>query len=168
LLAGLSYACYAVAAASLITGGGSPRTVMGLLFGGAAVLLTPVLAATSPGWLTSARGLVVIGYLGVVTTVLAYLLYGSGLRTVPAPVAVTLGLAEPAVAALLGLVVLGERLTGQAVAGLALIGSALAILTLGRAARPADADSGQLPGGVSGHSGGRPPEPPAVGAGGGT
>jgi drug/metabolite transporter, DME family len=155
LLAGLSYACYAVAAARLIGGGGSPIAVMGLLFGGAAVLLTPVLAATSPGWLASTRGLVVIGYLGVVTTVLAYLLYGSGLRTVPAPVAVTLGLAEPAVAALLGLVVLGEQLTGQAVAGLVLIGSALAILTAGRrTARPADLDSGQLPGGISAGAGG--------------
>jgi drug/metabolite transporter, DME family len=169
LLAGLSYACYAVAAARLIAGGdregpgesspqsgtGSPTTVMGLLFGGAAVLLTPVLAATSAGWLGSARGLAIIGYLGVVTTVVAYLLYGSGLRTVPAPVAVTLGLAEPAVAALLGLLVLSEQLTGQAVAGLVLIGSALAILTVGRrTARPADADSGQLPGGVSAGAGG--------------
>jgi drug/metabolite transporter, DME family len=155
LLAGLSYACYAVAAARLIVGGDSPTAVMGLLFGGAAVLLTPVLAVASAGWLGSVRGLVVIGYLGVVTTVLAYLLYGSGLRTVPAPVAVTLGLAEPAVAALLGLAVLGEQLTGQAVAGLLLIGSALAILTVARrAARPADVDSGQLAGGVSAGAGG--------------
>jgi DME family drug/metabolite transporter len=128
---------------------------MGLLFGGAAVLLTPVLAATSPGWLISGRGLAVVGYLGVVTTVLAYLLYGVGLRTVPVQVAVTLGLAEPAVAALLGLVVLGERLTAQAVAGLVLIGSALAILTIGRrAAGPAAADSRQLPGEVSAGAGG--------------
>ncbi len=155
LLAGLSYACYAVAAARLISGGGSPTSVMGLLFGGAAVLLAPVLAATSPGWLISGRGLAVVGYLGVLTTVLAYLLYGVGLRSVPVPVAVTLGLAEPAVAALLGLVVLGERLTGQAVAGLVLIGSALAILTVRRrAAGPAAADSGQLPGEVSAGAGG--------------
>jgi drug/metabolite transporter, DME family len=150
LLAGLCYACYAVAAARLIVGGGSDTAVMGLLFGGAAVLLLPVLVATSPGWLDSVRGLIVVGYLGVVTTVLAYLLYGRGLRTVPVPIAVTLGLAEPAVAALLGLLVLGERLTAQAIAGLVLIGAALAILTVRRrAAGLADADSGQLPDGVS-------------------
>ena len=47
------------------------------------------------------------------TTAVAYLLYGRGLRTVPAPVAVTLGLAEPVVAALLALVVLGEQLTAS-------------------------------------------------------
>lgn len=131
LLAGLCYAVYAVTAARLISGGVSETTVMGVLFGGAAILLAPVLAATSPGWLLSGRGLAVTAYLGLVTTVLAYLLYGRGLRTVPAPVAVTLGLAEPAVAALLGVVVLGERLTGAALAGLVLIGLAIAILATG-------------------------------------
>jgi drug/metabolite transporter, DME family len=138
LVAGLCYGVYAVAAARLISGGTSERAVMGALFGGAAVLLAPVLAASSPGWLLSVRGLAVTVYLGVVTTVVAYLLYGRGLRTVPAPVAVTLGLAEPLVAALLGLVVLGERLTAATAAGLVLIGLALVTLAVpGRSrARP--------------------------------
>jgi drug/metabolite transporter, DME family len=56
LVAGLCYAIYAVTAARLISGGTGERAVMGALFGGAAVLLTPVLVATSPGWLLSARG----------------------------------------------------------------------------------------------------------------
>jgi threonine/homoserine efflux transporter RhtA len=43
-------------------------------------------------------------------------------------VAVTLGLAEPVVAAVLGLVVLGERLNATDVIGLALVGLALATL----------------------------------------
>jgi drug/metabolite transporter, DME family len=129
LAAGLCYSCYAVAAARLISRGTGERAVMGALFGGGAVVLAPVLAATSTGWLLTARGLAVTVYLGVVTTVVAYLLYGRGLRTVPAPVAVTLGLAEPLVAALLGLVVLGERLSGPSVAGLILVGLALVALT---------------------------------------
>jgi DME family drug/metabolite transporter len=54
--------------------------------------------------------------------------------TVPAPVAVTLGLAEPVVAALLALVVLGERLTAAAAAGLLLVCLALAILFIRRPA----------------------------------
>jgi drug/metabolite transporter, DME family len=132
LAAGLCYAIYAVAAARLITAGNPETTVMGLLFGGAAVLLAPVLAASSPGWLLTGRGVSVTAYLGIVTTVLAYLLYGRGLRTVPAPVAVTLGLAEPVVAAMLGLIVLGERLTATAIAGLVLVGLALAALAVGR------------------------------------
>ncbi len=128
LAAGCCYAIYAVTASRLITGGHSERAVMGLLFGGAAVLLAPVLAADSPGWLLTARGLTVTAYLGIVTTTLAYLLYGRGLRTVSAPVAVTLGLAEPVVAAILGLVVLGERLTSADFVGLTLVGLALATL----------------------------------------
>jgi drug/metabolite transporter, DME family len=136
LLAGLCYACYAVAAARLISAGCPERAVMGLLFGGAAVLLAPVLAATSPGWVLTGRGFAVTAYLGVITTVVAYLLYGRGLRTVPAPVAVTLGLAEPVVAAMLGLIVLGERLSGAAVAGLVLVGLALATLVGGGAQAP--------------------------------
>jgi len=137
LAAGLCYSCYAVAAARLISRGTGERAVMAALFGGGAVILAPVLAATSTGWLLSARGLAVTVYLGVVTTVAAYLLYGRGLRSVPAPAAVTLGLAEPLVAALLGLVVLGERLSGASVAGLVLVGLALAALAVpGRTWRP--------------------------------
>jgi len=133
LAAGLCYAVYAVAAGRMITAGSAESAVMGLIFGGAAVLLAPVLAVSDTSWLLSFRGLAIVGYLGVVTTVVAYLLYGRGLRTVPVPTATTLGLAEPAVAALLGLIVLHEKLSGAAIAGLALIGLALASM----AARPA-------------------------------
>jgi drug/metabolite transporter, DME family len=129
LVAGLCYAVYAVAAARMISRGTGQTAVMGGLLGGAAVLLAPVLAASSPGWLASGRGLTVALYLGLIT-VAGYLLVGQGLRTLPAPVAVTLGLAEPLVAALLGLVVLGERLTATGAAGLILVGLALAILAL--------------------------------------
>lgn len=150
LAAGLCYSIYAVAAARLISGGHPERAVMGLLFGGAAVLLAPVLAETSPGWVVTGRGIAVVGYLGVVTTAVAYLLYGRGLRTVPAPAAVTLGLAEPVVAALLGVVVLGERLSATAIGGVALVGVALVALAAGRPARAA-------PVATAGGSGGRPP-----------
>jgi drug/metabolite transporter, DME family len=142
LAAGLCYAIYAVTASRLITAGNPEAVVMGLLFGGAAVLLAPVLVVGSSAWLLTGRGVAVTAYLGVVTTALAYLLYGRGLRTVSAPVAVTLGLAEPVVAAILGLVVLGEQLTGTGVAGLALVGLALATLVGSQA--PAAPPSSQL------------------------
>jgi DME family drug/metabolite transporter len=132
LSAGLCYAVYAVVASRQISAGSSETAVMGLIFGGAAVLLAPVLAASSPGWLLTGRGVAVAAYLGLVTTVLAYLLYGRGLRTVPAPTAVTLGLAEPVVAAILGVVILGERLSLTAVSGLLLVGLALGSLATGR------------------------------------
>jgi drug/metabolite transporter, DME family len=128
LLAGLSYSLYAVGAARLIRDGLPERVVMGGLFGCAGVLLLPVLLAGPLGWLLTVRGAAVSLHLGLVTTAVAYLLYARGLRTTPVPVAVTLGLAEPAVATLLAVVVLGERLSGTAVAGLILIGLALAVL----------------------------------------
>jgi DME family drug/metabolite transporter len=146
LVAGFCYAIYAVTASRLISAGHPEAAVMGLLFGGAAVLLAPVLVAGSPGWLLTGRGLTVTAYLGIVTTALAYLLYGRGLATVSAPVAVTLGLAEPVVAAILGLVVLGERLTTTGMVGLALVGLALATLVGGRApATPVGPAGGEPP-----------------------
>jgi len=128
LVAGLCYAVYAVATGRMISGGNRDRAVMGGLLGGAAVLLLPVLVASSPGWLASGRGLTVALYLGLVATALGYLLVGRGFRVLPAPVVVTLGLAEPLVAALLGVLVLGERLTATAAVGLVLVGLALAVL----------------------------------------
>ena len=48
-------------------------------------------------------------WLGAVPTALAYILFASGLRHLPANEVATLTLAEPVTAALLGAVVLGER-----------------------------------------------------------
>jgi DME family drug/metabolite transporter len=134
LLAGLCYACYAVAAGRLIAAGSAGRAVMATMFGGGGLLLLPVLLAGHPGWLLSVRGVAVIGELSVFATAVAYLLYGLGLRSVQVPVAVTLGLTEPAVAALLAVAVLGERLTARAVAGLLLVGFALVLLAIPRRA----------------------------------
>jgi drug/metabolite transporter, DME family len=130
LLAGLCYATYTVTAARLIAGGQPERPVMAVMFGGGAVLLLPVLLLTSPGWLLTWRGAAVALELGVLATAGAYLLYGFGLRTVQAPVAVTLGLAEPVVATLLAVLLLGERLAGAAIAGMLLVGAALAVLVV--------------------------------------
>jgi DME family drug/metabolite transporter len=56
LLAGLCYAVYAVTAARLISAGTSETAVMGVLFGGAAVLLVPVLLATAPAGCSASGG----------------------------------------------------------------------------------------------------------------
>jgi DME family drug/metabolite transporter len=67
-------------------------------------------------------------YLGAVTTTLGYVLYARGLRTTSVPTATTLTMAEPVVAALLGLLVLNEHLGAVALAGLGLIGISLLLL----------------------------------------
>ena len=128
LLASFCYAVYAVTASYLISNGAQDRAVVGGMFGGAAVLLSPVLFISPMGWVATGRGLAVGVYLAVLTTTLAYLLYARGLRTTPVTTATTLGLAEPAIAAVLGLTVLGERLSVTGFCGLAVL--AIALLTL--------------------------------------
>ena len=78
-------------------------------------------------WVATGRGLAVATYLAVLTTALAYLLYARGLRTTAVTTATTLGLAEPAVAAVLGLALLGEHLTATGLAGLGVLAISLVI-----------------------------------------
>lgn len=145
LLGGLLYAFYVIVAARAIGGGMASGIVMGALFGGAAVLMLPVLILTGPAWLTHPAGLLTALYLGCATTGLAYLLYGRGLRTIPVATAATLALAEPAVAAVLGVVALREHLSPVSWAGLALL--ALGLVVVAR------------PGGVRTPSSGTPEAP---------
>ena len=128
LLASLCYAVYAVIASYLISNGAQDRAVVGAIFGGAAVLLSPVLFISPMGWVATGRGLAVAAYLAVLTTAVAYLLYARGLRTTPVTTATTLGLAEPAIAAVLGLTVLGEHLGVTGFGGLAVLALGLVIL----------------------------------------
>jgi DME family drug/metabolite transporter len=130
LLSGFTYAAYATTAARLITSGEGDGVVMGAMFGGAGLLLLPVLLASSPVWLATGRGVLVTLYLGVVTTTLGYVLYGRGLRSTPVATAATLTLAEPAVAAVLGLVVLDEHLGAVPIGGLVLLAASLVLLAV--------------------------------------
>jgi drug/metabolite transporter, DME family len=130
LLGGLLYAFYAVVAARAIARGVASDVAMGVMFGGAAVVMVPVLGWRGVEWMVAPGALAAILYLGLGTTALAYFLYGRGLRSTPVATAATLALAEPGVAALLGVVVLGERLTGLSVAGLLLLLAALSALSL--------------------------------------
>ena len=82
-------------------------------FGGAAVLLVPVLAIAGPGFLTSAGGLGLALYLGAIPTALAYVLFSRGLRSLTSGETATLVLAEPLTAAALGVVALGEQAVGR-------------------------------------------------------
>ncbi|WP_327049278.1 DMT family transporter [Microbispora sp. NBC_01189] len=145
LLGGLLYAFYAVVAARAIRGGTDSGIVMGVLFGGAAVLMLPVLVLSGPVWLARPGGLLTALYLGCATTALAYLLYGRGLRTTPVATAATLALAEPAVAALLGVVALREHLSAVSWAGLALLAAGLAVVALPARARTPDARAPETP-----------------------
>ncbi|MFE0677432.1 DMT family transporter [Streptomyces sp. NPDC058867] len=128
--AGLSYAVYSLIGGGLISRGHASDAVMGVLFGGGGLLVLPLVLGAGAGWLATGRGAAVAGYLALFTVFLAYRLFGRGLRRTPASVATTLTLAEPAVAAVLGVAVLGERLGAASWAGLAVLATGLVLLTL--------------------------------------
>jgi len=128
LVAGASYATYTISAKRMLAEGHAPETVMAVAFGLGALLLAPVLAGTGAGWLTHADGLGLAVFLGVVPTALAYLLFARGLKRLTAAETATLTLAEPLTAALLGVIVLSERLSAPAAAGAALVLAGLLVL----------------------------------------
>ncbi|MEV4527017.1 EamA family transporter [Streptosporangium sp. NPDC049304] len=72
----------------------------------------------------------VVVYLGTVPTALAYGLFFTGLVAVRATTAAVISLVEPVGAAILGILLLGERLTPAAVCGSVLLLGAVALLAL--------------------------------------
>ena len=130
VLAGGSYATYTLSAKRLLDAGHAPESVMAVAFGLGAVALLPVLVVTGAGWLASGGGLLLALFLGVVPTAVAYVLFARGLRRLAASETATLTLAEPMTAAILGVGVLGERITGAGALGAALVLCGLGLLAL--------------------------------------
>lgn len=136
LLAGLTYAIYSWAAHRLINTGVPSRAVMGAVFGIGGLLLMPVLAATGAPLLASWQNLAVGAYMALVPMFAGYVLFGWGLARVRASTATTLSLSETVVAAVLAVLVVGERLPALGWAGAAMIAGSLLILTLPARRRP--------------------------------
>jgi DME family drug/metabolite transporter len=130
LAAGLAYAGFAVSSKGLLEDH-PPDAVTAVVFCLAALLLAPIWLWADLRWLAQPRGLAVALHLGLVATAVAYTLFARGLRVVPVATAVSLSLAEPLTAGLLGMVVLGERLTMVAVLGAGLMLAGLVTLATG-------------------------------------
>lgn len=128
--AGASYAIYTIAAKALIDRGWSSTGSMGALFGVAGAAALPLLLVTDASWLATGPGLAMALWLGLVTTTLAYVLFGFGLRGLAPATVSTLTLAEPLTAGLLGVLLLGEQLSAMAALGLAVLGAGLVVLAL--------------------------------------
>ncbi|MEU1010362.1 DMT family transporter [Streptomyces sp. NPDC005890] len=129
LVAAATYALYSWAAHRLISGGLPSRAAMGAVFGLGGVLLLPVLLATGAPLVGSWSNAAVGTYMAVVPMFAGYVLFGRGLARVPASTATTLSLLEPAVAAVLAVLVVGERLPAAGWMGIALVIACLAVLT---------------------------------------
>jgi DME family drug/metabolite transporter len=131
--AALSYAIYTVAAKQLLTAGWTPTTCIGSIFGTAAVLGVPFLLLVDLSWAGSASGIGMIAWLAIVTVVIAYVLFATGLQSLTAATASTLTLAEPLTACVLGLVLLDERLSAGGWAGLVVLLAGVVVLARPRA-----------------------------------
>lgn len=128
LVAGATYATYSWVAGRLMGSGVGRAASMGAVFGGGGLLLMPVLLLTGAPLLASVEGVVVAGYMVLVPMFLGYVLFGFGLARVPASTATTITLTEPAVAAVLAVLVVGERLSPLGWVGLGLVAVVLPIL----------------------------------------
>ncbi len=130
-LAGLSYAVYALVSKRLV-GSAAPEIITAWVFGVAALIAMPLagVAAWRLGahWLPSGAQVPMVMYLGVVSCGVAYLLFNHALRHISAATAVTLALAEPVVAFMLALALLGERPATAAFGGLALVLAGLLVV----------------------------------------
>jgi DME family drug/metabolite transporter len=126
--AAMSYAIYTVAAKRLLDGGWSPTASIGGMFVTAAALGAPFLLLVDLSWVSSASGVAMIGWLAVVTVVVAYVLFATGLQTLSASTVSTLTLVEPLTACVLGLALLDEDLSAAGWAGLAVLLAGVVLL----------------------------------------
>jgi DME family drug/metabolite transporter len=94
---------------------------MGATFGLGGLLLLPIIVITGGPIFASTGNLAVVAYLAVVPMFVGYLLFGRGLVTVSASTATTVSLLEPAVAALIAVIILGEQLPPTGWLGLGLV-----------------------------------------------
>lgn len=135
--AGASYGFYTVFGVRLAREGENPTNVLAASFSIAGLLLVPVLVLSGTWWLTWS-GVVLVLWLGLATTTLAYVLFGMGLAVLQPGHIATITLAEPMFATLLGVFVLGETLTVTGWVGCVVIIIGLGILGLSETRRPSE------------------------------
>lgn len=101
--------------------------VLGAAFGIGAILSLPIVLFTS-AWINSALLVGFVLYIGLATTALGYILFGNGLTHLSPGTVSTLTLAEPVLATLMGVFILGEAMNLRGWIGCAVIIGALALL----------------------------------------
>jgi len=127
LVAGFFYASYTLLI-SLFVDDHPPQTVTAIVTCTGGLFLVPLLFKANLEWLAEINGWLVMLYLGIIATALSYWLFATGLKTVQTSTAVTLTLAEPLVAVLLGFSVVGERMGMMEFCGVFLIFIALFLI----------------------------------------
>lgn len=127
-ISGVMYAVFTVFGVRLTrTHEVSGAEVLGAAFGIGAVLSLPIVLFTS-AWINSAVLVGFVLYIGLATTALGYILFGNGLTHLSPGTVSTLTLAEPVLATLMGVFILGEAMNLRGWVGCVVIIGALALL----------------------------------------
>lgn len=100
-----------------------------VIFSVGAIMLMPFLFIFETEGLFTGQGIATTVYLGIATTSVAYILFSYGLKRIPSSSAVTLSLAEPLTAAVLSVLIVGERLSYTSWMGIALLLGGILVLT---------------------------------------
>jgi drug/metabolite transporter, DME family len=116
LVSGTCYGVYTVAAKRFLRPGVPSLPVTAVTLVVAGVALSPLLAL-HPAHLADPRSLALVVWTGLAGTAVAYTAFVRGLGRTTAATAGTLSLTEPMLAVVLGVVLLGERLSASAAAG---------------------------------------------------
>jgi len=119
--AGASYSLFAVASRRSLALGIGISEAMFKIFALAAILSFPLLFVGNPDWLFTVSGSLMIIWLAIVPTALAYIVYAYGLVRVRASTASTLILAEPATATILASIVLAESINARGWMGIGVV-----------------------------------------------
>ena len=130
LIGGLTYALYSWSARKMMLQGTRSSVAMGATFGLGGLLLMPVLIATGgpflASWINAAVGI----YMAAVPMFLGYLAFGVGLARVQASMATVITLLEPVVAAILAVLIVGERLPNIGWIGVVMVVGCLVIISV--------------------------------------
>lgn len=106
-------------------------SAVAMTFSICALLLLPFAARDGFSWLIESTNLGAMLFMAFAATSVAYLLFLGGLKKVSSSAAVTLSLAEPLTAALLGVFLVGEYLSPLSWVGVCLLLGGIVMLTLG-------------------------------------
>lgn len=129
ICAGLSFAMYTNMSKQLMSQQEALPAVA-MTFSICAVLLLPFSISSGFSWLAEMQNLWTMIFMGVMCTSIAYLLFLSGLQKISSSSAVTLSLAEPLTAAMLGVLLVGEHLSSTSWVGVAMLLGGIVVLTL--------------------------------------
>jgi DME family drug/metabolite transporter len=130
--AGASYSVFAVLSKRALAQGVSITDAMFRIFSLGAIISSPLLFIGDSHPLLTSRGFLMVLWLGLVPTAVAYIAYAYGLAKVHASTASTLILAEPATATLLAAIVLGEAINPRGWSGIVIVIIGLIYLSAGQ------------------------------------